>query len=57
MPVKSNHLIVGLTGGIAGGKSTVSGMFRDLGARLIDFDALADTGEYTSKKIIEIISP
>ena len=41
MTVASNHLIVGLTGGIAGGKSTVSAMLRDLGARLIDFDALA----------------
>lgn len=41
MPVKPRHVIVGLTGGIAGGKSTVSGMFRDLGARLIDFDVLA----------------
>lgn len=41
MPVKPRYVIVGLTGGIAGGKSTVSGMFRDLGARLIDFDVLA----------------
>jgi len=41
LPVKPSHVIVGLTGGIAGGKSTVSRMFRDLGARLIDFDELA----------------
>lgn len=34
-------LNVGLTGGIASGKSTVAQMFAGLGARLIDFDKLA----------------
>ncbi|MEW6424009.1 MAG: dephospho-CoA kinase [Bacillota bacterium] len=34
-------MIVGLTGGIAAGKSTVSQMFKELGAYLIDFDELA----------------
>jgi dephospho-CoA kinase len=34
-------LNVGLTGGIACGKSTVAGMFRQRGALLIDFDELA----------------
>ena len=34
-------IIVGLTGGIASGKSTVGGMFKQLGAYLIDFDVLA----------------
>jgi dephospho-CoA kinase len=34
-------VIAGLTGGIATGKSTVAALFRDLGARVIDFDALA----------------
>lgn len=34
-------IIVGLTGGIASGKSTVAGIFRELGAYLIDFDVLA----------------
>ena len=34
-------LKVGLTGGIASGKSTVSGMFRELGAHIIDADVLA----------------
>jgi dephospho-CoA kinase len=33
--------LVGLTGGIASGKSTVSQMLRDLGADVIDADALA----------------
>jgi len=34
-------LKVGLTGGVACGKSTVSAMFRELGARIIDADVLA----------------
>jgi len=38
---KSNCLVVGLTGGIASGKSTVSDMLEELGAPLIDFDLIA----------------
>ncbi|KKM11944.1 hypothetical protein SY88_06005 [Clostridiales bacterium PH28_bin88] len=34
-------LIIGLTGGIASGKSTVSGMLKRLGAEVIDADVLA----------------
>ncbi len=34
-------MIVGVTGSIGTGKSTVSGMFAELGARFIDYDLLA----------------
>ncbi len=34
-------LLVGLTGGIASGKSVVAAMLEEMGARSIDFDALA----------------
>lgn len=34
-------MIMGLTGGIASGKSTVSALFVDKGARLVDADAIA----------------
>ena len=37
----ATNVRVGLTGGIASGKSTVSGMLRELGAVVIDADALA----------------
>lgn len=38
---KNNCLLVGLTGGIASGKSTVSDILEKLGAELIDFDLIA----------------
>jgi dephospho-CoA kinase len=51
-------LIVGLTGGIVGGKSTVASMFRDLGANIIDADKLGHSVilPYTSawKKIVKL---
>lgn len=34
-------LLIGLTGGIAAGKSSVAAMFRDLGANLLDSDGIA----------------
>lgn len=34
-------IVVGLTGGIASGKSTISAMFRELGAHIIDYDEIA----------------
>jgi dephospho-CoA kinase len=38
---RDGRLLLGVTGGIATGKSTVSAMLQDLGAHLIDFDVLA----------------
>jgi len=50
-------LNVGLTGGIASGKSTVAKMFQEKGAFLIDFDVLAHSVEETGgpawEKIVE----
>ena len=40
-PNKHDPFVLGVTGGIASGKSTVSGMLTELGAPLIDFDVLA----------------
>jgi len=39
--IKSAHLIVGVTGGIASGKSTVARMLEKLGAPSVDFDLIA----------------
>ncbi|HSH70433.1 MAG TPA: dephospho-CoA kinase [Deferrisomatales bacterium] len=38
---QDGRLLVGVTGGIASGKSTVARMFDELGARTIDFDLIA----------------
>ena len=50
-------LLVGLTGGIATGKSTVSAMFAHLGARVVDADLLAREvvmpGQRAYREIVE----
>lgn len=43
-------ILIGLTGGIASGKSTVSGILREMGANVIDADAAA-------RKVVEKGSP
>lgn len=40
-PVQSARWVLGLTGGIASGKSTVAALFAELGAEVIDLDQLA----------------
>ena len=53
---ESDALLVGLTGGIATGKSTVAEMFRDLGAVIIDFDLLAREVVKPGKKSWQLIT-
>ena len=36
-----NRLLLGITGGIAGGKTSVANMFKELGAPIIDFDIIS----------------
>jgi len=49
--------VAGLTGGIATGKSTVADMFEELGASIVDSDAIAhrivEPGEPAYKEIVE----
>lgn len=40
--------LVGLTGGIATGKSTISKLFRDNGVPVIDADLIARQGRHTN---------
>jgi dephospho-CoA kinase len=57
MSAPRNFLLVGLTGGIATGKSTVSSMLRGLGAEIIDADLLArqvvEPGQPAWREIVE----
>ena len=51
-------MIVGLTGGIVSGKSTVASMFKDLGAKIVDADKLGHSvilpNKSAWKKIVKI---
>jgi dephospho-CoA kinase len=61
MGPEREFLLVGLTGGIATGKSTVSAMFRALGCVIIDADLLArevvEPGQPAYREIVEAFSP
>ena len=54
---EGERMIIGLTGGIASGKSTVAKMMADLGAKIIDADQVArqvvEPGEPTLHKIVD----
>jgi len=54
-------VIVGLTGGIGSGKSTVAGMFKDEGSYIIDLDILArivvEPGKPAWEKIVRYFGP
>jgi dephospho-CoA kinase len=54
-------MVIGLTGGIASGKSTVSNILRELGAFIIDADAIAREvvapGSPVLQKIVERFGP
>ncbi len=41
MSASHGHLVIGLTGGIGSGKSTVAGLFEAMDARIIDTDVLS----------------
>ena len=50
-------LLVGLTGGIASGKSLVARVFKDLGAHLVDADRivhdLLDPGQKAGREVLD----
>jgi len=62
---KDNRLLIGVTGGIASGKTTVANMLRELGAPIVDFDliardvvapgkpALKDIVDYFGKQVLD----
>jgi dephospho-CoA kinase len=57
---KDGRVLLGVTGGIASGKSTVSRMLQELGAALIDFDVLSrvvvEPGKGAWKDIVAFFS-
>ncbi len=52
-----NRLLLGVTGGVASGKSTVANMLKDLGAPIVDFDVISrdvvEPGMTAWKQIVE----
>jgi dephospho-CoA kinase len=60
-PERSPVIIAGLTGGIATGKSTVSGFLADAGARIVDADKIAQqvvkTGTRAFDDIVSFFGP
>ena len=56
--IKTNALLLGVTGGIASGKTTVANFFEDLGAVIIDFDIIArqvvEPGTPCFREIVEV---
>jgi dephospho-CoA kinase len=54
---KDNRLLLGVTGGIASGKTTIAKMLEELGAPIIDFDVLArqvvEPGKPAWKEVVE----
>lgn len=54
---KDNRLLLGVTGGIASGKTTVANMLAELGAPIVDFDLIArkvvEPGQPALKEIVE----
>lgn len=52
---------IGLTGNLASGKSTVAGMFEELGAKVLDADSIAHqflkSGTVSYRKIVKVFGP